>query len=102
VVAPATFNFVNKLAQGIADDRATTKLCELVGIRPPRPIVLLPRMNAAHTRHPAWPASLATLRSMPGVTVLDQDVHEPGTPPAPPRWDLLLDTMGHPHSDQPA
>lgn len=58
--------------------------------------MILPNVNAAHTRHPAWSASLATLRSMAGVTVLDVPAHEPGEQVPPVRWDLLLDAVSSP------
>jgi len=98
VVAPATFTVINKLAGGIADDLASTKLCELMGLRPARPLVIMPRVNAAHTRHPAWANSLAVLRAADGVAVLSPDrVHEPGTPAEPIRWDRLLDHVPDPN-----
>lgn len=56
--APVTANSVAKLALGIADNQAMTLLCESLPIRP---IVLFPRVNAAHTRHPAWERHLDTL-----------------------------------------
>lgn len=60
VAAPMTANSVAKLALGIADNQAMTVLCESVPIRP---IVLFPRVNAAHARHPAWERHLETLTS---------------------------------------
>ena len=56
-----TANSVAKLALGIADNQALTVLCENVGHRP---MIIFPRINAAHARQPAWPTtSTAPLRS---------------------------------------
>jgi hypothetical protein len=62
VVAPATANTVAKLALGIADNQALTTACEAIGNRA-TPVIVFPRVNAAHTRHPAWEGHLASLRS---------------------------------------
>jgi hypothetical protein len=51
VVAPATFNTVAKLALGLADNQALTPVCEAIG-SPDVPIIVFPRVNAAHARHP--------------------------------------------------
>jgi hypothetical protein len=59
---PATANFVAKLALGIADNQALTQLCEAIGGRRP-PVVLFPRVNAAHAAQPAWANHLDALRS---------------------------------------
>lgn len=52
VVAPATANTVAKLALGIGDNQALTQVCEAIGTDGVR-IVVFPRVNAAHARHPA-------------------------------------------------
>ncbi|MFG3141465.1 flavoprotein [Streptomyces sp. NPDC048211] len=53
VVAPASANYVAKLAMGIADDQALTQVSEALGTIDV-PVVVFPRINAAHARHPAW------------------------------------------------
>ncbi|MCW2609210.1 MAG: hypothetical protein QOC93_62 [Actinomycetota bacterium] len=67
LVAPATANTVAKLALGIADNQALTQLCE--GLGGGLPVVVAPRVNAAHAGHPAWDGHLRTLRGA-GVTVV--------------------------------
>lgn len=62
VVAPASANTVAKLALGIADNQALTTVGEAIG-NPATPVVLFPRVNAAHARHPAWDGHLAALRA---------------------------------------
>ncbi|MFI6056724.1 flavoprotein [Streptomyces sp. NPDC051286] len=52
VVAPASANFVAKLATGIADNQALTQVSEALGTIGV-PVVVFPRVNAAHVRHPA-------------------------------------------------
>ncbi|WP_371502004.1 flavoprotein [Kitasatospora sp. NBC_00374] len=60
-VAPATFNTVNKWAAGISDTLALGILCEALGLG--TPTAVQPCLNAAQAAHPAYPASLAVLRS---------------------------------------
>src|SRR4051794_35891128 len=55
VCAPATANTVAKMALGIADNQALTLLCENVATKP---LVVFPRINAGHARHPAWRRTL--------------------------------------------
>jgi phosphopantothenoylcysteine synthetase/decarboxylase len=61
VVAPATFNTINKLAAGISDTLALGLLNEAIGTG--LPIVAVPFPNQMLSRHPAFNASIATLRS---------------------------------------
>lgn len=61
VVAPASANFVAKLATGIADNQALTQVGEAIGTLGV-PVVLFPKVNAAHARHPAWSRHIETLR----------------------------------------
>jgi phosphopantothenoylcysteine synthetase/decarboxylase len=67
VVAPATFNTVNKWVQGISDTLALGLLNESVGLS--LPIVVAPWPNAALAGHPVFQRSIVTLREW-GVTVL--------------------------------
>jgi phosphopantothenoylcysteine synthetase/decarboxylase len=60
ILAPATFNTVNKLATGIADTYALTVLCSAIGTR--TPMVIVPFVSTRLAGHPAWLASLAVLR----------------------------------------
>lgn len=61
VVAPASANMVAKLATGIADNQALTQVGEALGTID-LPVVVFPRVNAAHTRHPAWRRHIEALR----------------------------------------
>ncbi|MFG2385898.1 flavoprotein [Streptomyces avermitilis] len=92
VVAPATFNTVNKWAAGISDTLALGTLCEAYGLGVP--IAVLPCVSAALTAHPAYRASLERLRSM-GVRFGDPysgDVGEDGRRPEF-RWERALDLV---------
>lgn len=59
VVAPATFNTVNKLAAGISDTLALGLLNEAIGFG--KPVILAPWPNGKLVRHPAFPRSVETL-----------------------------------------
>ncbi|MET8584852.1 flavoprotein [Streptomyces collinus] len=62
VVAPATFNTVNKWAAGFADTLAVGTLCEAAGLGVP--IAVLPCVADALAAHPAYRDSLVRLRGM--------------------------------------
>lgn len=62
VVAPATFNTVNKWAAGMADTLALGTLCEVTGLRVP--IAVLPCVSDALAAHPAYQDSLIRLRGL--------------------------------------
>lgn len=85
VVAPATFNTVNKWAAGITDTFATGLLCELTGLGVP--IVAVPLVKDALARHLAFGRSLEVLAGM-GVRVL----FDPQAPPQSrmPGWPRVL------------
>ena len=76
VVAPATFNTVNKWAQGISDTLALGLLNEAVGLG--LPMIAAPWPNAALAAHPVFIRSVGLLREW-GVTVL----LDPGGRPRP-------------------
>jgi phosphopantothenoylcysteine synthetase/decarboxylase len=97
VVAPATFNTVNKLVAGIADTLALGLLVEALGRG--IPIVVMPYTNAAMAAHPAFVAGVDRLRGW-GVTVLyGADVlppHQPGTSDRYLEdfpWGMVLDAL---------
>jgi phosphopantothenoylcysteine synthetase/decarboxylase len=80
VVAPATFNTINKWAAGISDTLALGLLTEAIGKQ--LPVVALPFINAAQAEHPAFQGSIDRLRAagvqlLYGPNVLE--LHEPGT-----------------------
>ncbi len=79
IVAPASFNTIDKWAAGISDTLALGLITEAIGKG--LPIVTIPAVNAAQTQHPVWERSVATLRAA-GVRVLHGDevyaIHPPG------------------------
>ena len=69
VAAPLTASSTAKLALGIADNQALTALCESIATVP---MVVFPRINAAHARQPAWSSHLDRLRAV-GVDLIYGD-----------------------------
>jgi phosphopantothenoylcysteine synthetase/decarboxylase len=67
LACPLTFNSVNKFAHGHADNFAIGLLCEMAGYGVP--VVVVPHCKPQLASHPAFAASLGTLRGM-GVRVL--------------------------------
>lgn len=67
VVAPATFNTINKWANGISDTLALGLLNEALAAG--QPIIAVPNPNQTLARHPAFLRNLAFLRDN-GVTVI--------------------------------
>ena len=76
VVAPATFNTINKWAHGTSDTLALGILNEAIGLG--LPIVAVPVPNVALAKHPAFQESVERLRSW-GVHLL----YDPETYPLP-------------------
>ncbi|WP_308343613.1 flavoprotein [Streptomyces sp. MK37H] len=97
VVAPASANTVAKLATGIADNQALTQVSEAIGTRG-LPVVVFPRVNAAHARHPAWQGHLDALRAAEVKLVYGPDVwplYEPREAPSGRElpWTAVLDAV---------
>ncbi|MFD9853475.1 flavoprotein [[Kitasatospora] papulosa] len=95
IVAPASANYVAKLATGIADNQALTQVGEALGTIGV-PVVVFPRINAAHARHPAWEGHLGTLRGAGVDLVYGPEVwplYEPRGGPAVRElpWAAILD-----------
>lgn len=67
LACPLSFNSVNKFAHGHADNFAVGLLCEMSGYGVP--VVVVPHCKPQLASHPAFTASLDTLRSM-GIRVL--------------------------------
>lgn len=98
IVAPATYNTINKWAQGTSDTYALGVLAEMTGIG--MPVVVLPFVNTALAGRVAFRRSVETLRSE-GVRIL---LGPGGFEPHPPRtgagraesfpWHLALDEAG--------
>jgi len=91
-VVPASSNTVAKLALGIADNQALTTVCEALG-GGDVPIVVFPRVNAAHARQPAWESHIQSLRRAGVDLVYGDDVwplHEPRSAPGRPLpWQVI-------------
>jgi phosphopantothenoylcysteine synthetase/decarboxylase len=73
VVAPATFNTLNKIAHGIADTLAHSLVAEAIGAN--WPVIVAPSMNQALARHPQVAQSLKNLQRW-GVKVLEPHPHQ--------------------------
>src|SRR5215831_6569934 len=88
VIAPATFNTINKMAAGISDTLALGLLNEATGLG--LPMAAAPWPNAALARHPAFRRSVATLASW-GVRVILDPGRLPDATAAPAvfPWDEL-------------
>jgi len=93
VVAPATANVVAKLATGVADNQALTQVGEALGTT--TPVIVFPRVNAAHVRHPAWADHIERLRRAevrliegPQIWPLFEPRQEPSGRPLP--WPHIL------------
>lgn len=69
LVAPATFNTVNKLAGGIADTYPLGVLAEAIGTG--TRMIMVPFVNEKLAGHPIWPESVRRLRSATGVSIMD-------------------------------
>lgn len=97
VVAPASANMVAKLATGLMDNQALTQVGEAIGTLG-LPVVVFPRVNAAHARHPAWQRHIDTLRAGGVHVVYGPDVwplYEPREAPAGRElpWAAVLETV---------
>ena len=65
--APCSFNSLNKLAHGIADNLALSVVAEAIGRQ--TPVIVGPSLNAPLLEHPEAQASLAKLRGW-GVAIV--------------------------------
>ncbi len=76
VIAPATYNSINKIALGLADNYAMTSVAELIGRQVPT--VIVPFVNAALAARSPFRRAVASLRDE-GVRVLlgPEDQWEP-------------------------
>jgi phosphopantothenoylcysteine synthetase/decarboxylase len=68
LVAPCSFNSLNKLAAGIADNLALSVVAEAIGRG--TPVLVAPSLNEPLLRHPRTRASMAALREF-GVSVIE-------------------------------
>jgi phosphopantothenoylcysteine decarboxylase/phosphopantothenate--cysteine ligase len=70
LIAPATANFIAKIANGIADDFLTSTYLAATA-----PVVIAPAMNTVMWQHPATERNLARLRA-DGVSIIEPDAGE--------------------------
>lgn len=80
LVAPCSFNTLNKLAQGIADNLPLSIAAEAIGRG--TPVIVAVAVNAALWRHPRAIASVAELRAW-GAEVFEPATHPGGMGMAP-------------------
>ena len=80
IIAPATYNSINKIAAGIADTYALTVVAELVGLAVPT--VVVPFVNSALATRNPYQNALRALKAE-GIRIVGPDdqwePHEPGT-----------------------
>jgi phosphopantothenoylcysteine synthetase/decarboxylase len=80
IVAPATYNTINKFAQGISDTYALGLLAEAPGLG--IPVVILPFVNSALASRAPFRRSIQQLRGEEGIRVLygpgEFEPHAPG------------------------
>jgi phosphopantothenoylcysteine synthetase/decarboxylase len=72
--APCSFNSLNKLAHGIADNLALSVVAEAIGRK--TPVIVGPSLNAPLLAHPRAQASLQTLPGWGVVIVPPEDLGE--------------------------
>lgn len=74
IVAPASFNTVNRIALGLADDMATGLVCEAIGRDVP--VTIEPQLGPAFAAHPAFADHVRRLDAA-GVNFAWNDVPSP-------------------------
>jgi phosphopantothenoylcysteine synthetase/decarboxylase len=92
LLAPCSFNSLNKLAHGIADNLALSVVAEAIGRG--TPVIVAPSLNAPLLAHPQAQASLRILPSW-GVTIVPLVDNGDGPRLAP--TELLMDAV-RPHA----
>jgi len=92
LVAPLTFNSMNRWSDGHSDTLATGLLNEGIGLGVP--IVAVPWINAALAKHPALPGNLRRLRDA-GVTFIPDSglLLNGGTQPPVFPWQAAVDAL---------
>ncbi len=92
IVAPATFNTINKWASGINDTYPLGVLNEALGT-PEVDIVVSPYAKPPLAAHPAFQRSLNFLRGC-GVRLTDVEALRPDDADRPFRWSVVVDAVG--------
>ncbi|MGW5879989.1 flavoprotein [Nocardiopsis terrae] len=78
IIAPATFNTINKLATGIADNYVLDVVNEAIGLGVPT--VILPFVNSAYTNRSPFKASVEKLRGERVPVLIGPDTFAPHSP----------------------
>jgi phosphopantothenoylcysteine synthetase/decarboxylase len=97
VVAPATFNTINKWAYGSSDTLALGLLNEAIGVG--LPVVAVPTPSTALAKHPAFLESIDRLRSWGVNVIFDPETYPLPTPNMGPRaaelfpWEALVEAV---------
>ncbi|WP_169811880.1 flavoprotein [Nocardia grenadensis] len=92
IVAPATFNTVNKIAQGIADNYATSIAAEAVGLR--IPVIIAPSLNAALAAREPFLRSISSLKREGVRIVTSSHPSATGTEPGEEfPWSLVMQEL---------
>jgi phosphopantothenoylcysteine synthetase/decarboxylase len=94
VIAPATFNTVNKLAQGISDTLALGLLNEGIGAN--APVAAAPWPNQALLNHPAFQRSIAALSEW-GIRIILDPEQPAGVGVFP--WNKVREILGQLRDD---
>ncbi|GAA1397293.1 flavoprotein [Catellatospora coxensis] len=90
IVAPASFNTINKWVAGINDNAALGLLNEVFGLRVPT--IVSPYVKDTLAAHPGFRRSLALLAEW-GATVTERDALRPERPGRPYRWNVIVDLL---------
>ena len=80
IIAPATFNTINKLANGIADNYVSDVVNEAIGLGVPT--IILPFVNSAYADRAPFRESVRKLRAEEVSVLIGQDAfvpHEAGS-----------------------
>jgi phosphopantothenoylcysteine synthetase/decarboxylase len=88
LACPLTFNSVNKFAHDHADNFAMGLLCEMAGYDVP--VVVVPHCKPQLASHPAFGASLETLRGMGVLVLFDPDAPYERRLPS---WSQVIDAL---------
>lgn len=97
IVGGASFNTMNKWAQGNADNLALGLLTEAIGLG--LPLAVLPFLNSAQAAHPAFYRSVKELRDVGVQVLVDDEGYTPHTPHQGSThlreypWSLALDAL---------
>jgi phosphopantothenoylcysteine synthetase/decarboxylase len=94
VVAPATFNTINKWVAGITDTVAVGTLCEYLGLD--APIVVAPNVNPPLARHPTFRAGLRRLQEWGVCVLFDESAPREARMP---HWGEILDELNRAHAE---